>query len=130
MNSPNKIAMDDKRTDEIIGNLLRTGVMLAAFVVLAGGVLFLVRYGGSPAAYRVFRGEPAALREVTGIFGQALALDPRGLIQLGVLLLIATPIARVVFTVFAFAYARDWTYVVVTLIVLALLIFSLAPTHF
>jgi uncharacterized membrane protein len=45
-------------------------------------------------------------------------------------LLIATPVARVLFTVFAFAYERDWTYVAVTLIVLTLLLYSLGAWHF
>ena len=49
----------------------------------------------------------------------------RGLIQLGVLLLIATPVARVVFSAWAFARQRDWTYVLVTLFVLAVLLFGL-----
>jgi uncharacterized membrane protein len=49
--------------------------------------------------------------------------------SLGILLLIATPVARVIFTVFAFAHERDWTYVVVTLIVLALLLYSLGAWH-
>ena len=50
-------------------------------------------------------------------------LDGRGraLIQLGLLLLIATPVARVAFSVFAFERQRDWTYVGITLFVLAVL---------
>ena len=66
---------------------------------------------------------------LSAIFRYAIALDPRGIIQLGLLLLIATPVARVVFTVFAFAYERDWTYVVITLIVLTLLLYSLGALH-
>ena len=119
----------DRRVDQIIGNLLRTGVLLAAAVVLVGGILFLVHNGSLPVAYRLFRGEPSDLRHVSDIFQQFIALDPRGIIQFGILLLIATPIGRVVFTVFAFAYARDWTYVVITIIVLVLLIYSIGPWH-
>jgi uncharacterized membrane protein len=40
--------------------------------------------------------------------------------------LIATPIARVMFSVYAFARQRDWLYVCFTLVVLALLVYSLA----
>jgi uncharacterized membrane protein len=119
----------DRRVDQIIGNLLRTGVLLAAAVVLVGGILFLVHNGSLPVTYRLFRGEPSDLRHVSDIFQQFIALDPRGIIQFGILLLIATPVARVIFTVFAFAYERDWTYVVVTLTVLGLLIYSLGPWH-
>ena len=55
----------------------------------------------------------------------ALTLDARCVIQLGLLLLIATPVARVAFSVFAFAKQRDWTFVVITLIVLGLLLYGL-----
>lgn len=115
----------DRQIDEIIGVLLRTGVLLAAAVVLAGGILYLVGSRSSPTHYSVFRGEPSDLRGVSSVFRDAAALNSRGIIQLGLLLLIATPVARVIFTVLAFAYERDWTYVVVTLIVLALLLYSL-----
>lgn len=119
----------DKRMDEIMGRLLRTGVTLAAVVVLAGGVIFLVRHPAPVTNYRVFQGEPAELRTVPGIVQQALGLRGRGLIQLGLLLLIATPIARVAFSVAAFFLQRDWTYVLVTLIVLGLLAYSLFGGH-
>src|ERR1700736_5466599 len=104
----------DERVEQIVGNLLRAGVIIAAGVVTAGGLLYLIRYGRSPTDYHIFRGEPADLRSPWGIVQDALALRRRGLIQLGVLLLIATPVARVVFSVFAFAFQRDWTYVIVT----------------
>ena len=115
----------EKRMDEIMGRLLRTGVILAAVFVLAGGAVFLARPPEPVTNYRVFQGEPEELRTVSGIFHEALALHGRGLIQLGLLILIATPIARVAFSVVAFLYQRDWTYVVVTLIVLGLLVYSL-----
>lgn len=119
----------EQRMDEIIGKLLRTGVILSAIFVLGGGAVYLLRHRTAVTDYHVFRGEPAELRTVTGIFHEALAFRGRGLIQLGLLLLIATPIARVVFSVFAFLYQRDWTYVVVTLIVLTLLFYSLFGQH-
>jgi uncharacterized membrane protein len=119
----------DRRVDEIMGALLRTGVVLSAMFVLAGGIVYLARHQMPVTNYRVFQGEPAELRTVQGILREALALHGRGLIQLGLLILIATPIARVAFSVLAFLYERDWTYVVVTLIVLALLVYSLFGQH-
>jgi uncharacterized membrane protein len=115
----------DERVEAILGNLLRAGVIIAATVVLVGGVFFLIRYGATSPDYRTFRGEPANLRSVSGILTDAVNLRSRGLIQLGLLLLVATPVARVVFSVFAFACQRDLTYVVLTLIVLAVLLYSL-----
>jgi uncharacterized membrane protein len=115
----------EKRMDEIMGRLLRTGVILAAVFVLAGGVVYLAQHPTPVTDYRVFQGEPAELRTVSGIFHEALALHGPGLIQFGLLILIATPIARVAFSVVAFLYQGDWTYVVVTLVVLGLLVYSL-----
>jgi uncharacterized membrane protein len=119
----------EKRMDEIMGRLLRTGVILAAVFVMVGGAIYLARHQTPVTNYHVFQGEPEELRTVPGIFHEAVAVHGRGLIQLGLLILIATPIARVAFSVVAFLYQRDWTYVAVTLIVLGLLIYSLFGQH-
>ena len=116
----------DRNMEQIVGVMLRTGVVLAAAVVLLGGAAYLVRHGSDLPEYSVFRGEPAALRHVTGIVEEAFAPSSQGLIQLGLLLLIATPVARVAFCLVAFALQRDRTYVVVTVIVLAALVYGFA----
>ncbi len=115
----------DERISRIIATLLRLGVTSAAALVLLGGSLYLARHGLEPASYRVFRGEPSAYRSVAGILGAARHLSGRALIQLGLLLLIATPIARVVSATMAFALERDRIYVLVCLIVLATLCYGL-----
>ena len=118
----------DRRVETIVGNLLRIGVTLSALIILAGGMIFLVRHGTEPASYRIFRGEPSDLRHVRGIVRTALALRGRGIIQLGLLLLIATPIARVAFSLFGFAEEKDWMYMAFTAIVLIILLYSLVGT--
>jgi uncharacterized membrane protein len=115
----------DQRMEILIGQLLRAGVLLAAAVVLLGGTVYLVRHGHTRADYRVFRGEPADFRGVGGIVREAFSLRGKGIIQLGLLLLIATPVARVAFSIFGFAEEHDRMYVVVTVIVLSVLIYSL-----
>jgi uncharacterized membrane protein len=115
----------DQQVEEAVGNLLRGGVMLAAVVVLLGGGIYLFRHGTAVPNYRVFHGAPADLRSVSGIIRDAMALQGRGVIQCGLLLLRATPIARVIFAMVAFAWQRDRTYVLVTLLVLAVLLYSL-----
>jgi uncharacterized membrane protein len=117
--------VDDKSVERFLGRLLRWGVLLAALVVFVGGVWFLAESYDVPQNYRSFRGEPAALRAVPQIVRQAMALRPLGLIQFGLLLLIATPVARVLFSVLGFALERDWMYGVLTLLVLALLVYTL-----
>lgn len=118
--------LSDQTLENVIGNLLRIGVLLAAVIVLTGGAIFLTRYGGTHPDYSKFVGEPSRLRHIDGIVSEAFSFGGRGLIQLGLLLLIATPVARVLFSVVAFAVQRDRLYVVVTAIVLAVLIVSLS----
>jgi uncharacterized membrane protein len=120
-----KRALADEQIDRIISILLRSGVLISALVVLTGGILYLVRYGAALPQYAVFRGEPADLRSLSGIVKDVLAFKSRGLIQFGLLLLVATPVARVAFSIFAFALQRDRTYVIITLIVLGVLLYSL-----
>ena len=115
---------NDRRIESIMGNLLRAGVLFSAAIVTLGGVIYLIHQGSAAPSYRVFRGEPSDLRTVTGIVNDALDLGGRGIIQLGLLLLIATPVARVVFSILAFASQRDWLYVLVTVVVLGVLTFS------
>jgi uncharacterized membrane protein len=115
----------EERFEQFLGNLLRTGVLLSAAVVLIGGMLYLIQHGAEPPDRKTFRGEPADLREPAGIIGRVVGLEGRGLIMVGLLLLIATPVARVVFSVVGFARERDFLYVALTLIVLGVLLFSL-----
>jgi len=116
----------DVRVQRAVGTLLRVGVLLAALVVLAGAVLYLMRHGGDVPDYRVFRGEPLDLRGYGAIVRDAFSGSGRGIVQLGLLILVATPVARVAFTAVAFAVERDRTYVLIALLVLALLLKSLA----
>ena len=120
---------DDQRIENIIAGMLRAGVILSTALVLGGGVWYLLRFGAGRPEYGAFQGEPAVLRSVSGIVRGAVALDARSWIQLGLLLLVATPVARVLFSIFAFAEERDWTYVAITLIVAAVLLYSLFGKH-
>jgi len=112
--------MTDFRLEQIVGNLLRAGVVLAAAVVLAGGVWYLAAEGGSVEDYHAFHGGYRAMPWTQGL-SPALAT-----IQIGLLLLIATPVARVVFSMVAFGLERDRVYVGITVVVLAILGYSLA----
>jgi len=115
----------DKTIEEIVGTLLRVGVSLSAFVVAIGAAIYLARHGREPANYRVFHGEPSDLRSLSGIVRDAFRLRGRGIIQLGLLLLIATPVARVAFSIWGFAEEHDRLYMIFTGIVLIVLLYSL-----
>jgi uncharacterized membrane protein len=122
-------AWNDERLERIIGTLLQVGVALSGALVVAGGVIYLIRHGSEPPRYGTFAGEPSDLRTLSGIVAYAFSMRGRGIIQLGLLFLIATPVARVAFSAVAFALERDWLYVAVTSLVLAVLLFSLAGGH-
>ncbi len=116
----------DQKVEILMGNLLRAGVLTSALIVLCGGLTYLARHGREVPAYQVFQGEPLDLKTVSGILEECLALRGRGIIQFGLLLLIATPVARVAFSIYAFSRQHDWAYVAFTLIVLGLLLYSLS----
>lgn len=125
MSQPER-SREEERIDQLLGNLLRAGVILSAAVVLVGAAIFLWRHGHEPTDYRVFRGEPPGYRQPALILRGAVNLGGRAIIQLGLLLLIATPVARVFFSALAFAWQRDFVYVALTLFVLAVLLYSIA----
>jgi uncharacterized membrane protein len=124
-NTTSTAHFDDRRMETMMGRLLQAGVLLASTVVLVGGVLYLKAHAGTEANYRTFTDEASSLRYPDRLFALLKQGDPAAIVQLGILLLIATPVARVVFAVTGFAIERDRLYIVVSLLVLAVLAFGL-----
>ena len=116
---------DDTKVQHAVGAVLRFGVLTAAFVAAVGGALFLTQHGGESVHYAVFRGEPPALSSLVGILGGSWRLEARSVTQLGLLLLIATPVARVALSLVGFLMERDRKYQLITLVVLLILLGSL-----
>jgi len=117
--------VDEEKLENLIANLLRLGVVLSAFVVLSGAVMHLGFHPRVHVDYRIFHGEPENLKTVHGVVDYAFSGQPDGIMQLGLLLLIATPIARVISSAVAFALEGDRMYLLFTLLVLAVLLYSL-----
>jgi uncharacterized membrane protein len=115
----------DQRIETWVGVLLRTGVLLAAGVVLAGGMLYLAQNRGPRPNYHQFHGEPAHLLSLAGIGHGVASGDARSIVMLGLLLLIATPVARVGMCVAGFLFERDRLYVTVSSVVMVILLYSL-----
>jgi uncharacterized membrane protein len=122
---PHTIPEDDRGLDGYIGKILRTGMLVSAVVILFGGVLFLAQQGAQAPSFRQFHGEPRQLTSVPLVVNGAIHGQALPIIQLGLLLLIATPISRVIFAVAAFAWERDYLYVAISLVVLVVLLYSL-----
>ena len=119
------IIPDSSALDRHIGVLLRTGMLVSASVILLGGVIFLIRHGAEVVDYHTFHSVPPELRSITGITNGAIHGEALPLIQFGLLLLIATPVLRVVFSVFGFAAEKDYLYTGIALVVLVVLLCSL-----
>ena len=117
--------LDDSAVRQDIGRLLTWGVLLAATVTLVGGLLLLLQRGGEPIPGRAFVGVASELTRIASVVRGATTLDPAALTQLGLILLIATPVARVALAAVGFSMERDWLYVSVSLIVLVVLVASL-----
>ena len=120
---------DDRRMEIIMGRLLQVGVLLASFVMLAGGILYIRSHHAEAPNYRVFSSEPQNLRHVGGVIDGIRTANPAAVIQLAVLLLIATPVARVVFALIGFTIERDKLYMLISSAVLAVLLFGFFRSH-
>ena len=116
----------ERSVELTIGAMLRLGVVLAAVVAALGGALLLAREGGRPADFAVFRGATGEYHDIRSIVAGATAGRSAAIVQLGLLLLIATPIMRVALSLVAFARLRDWTYVLLSAFVLAVLLYGLS----
>lgn len=117
--------LETEEMDRLIGRLLQIGVLVAAVVVLIGGIGLLVTHGSARAAFQTFSGGQDGLTNLGAIFRGVFAGDPRAITQAGLVLLILTPVARVALTLGSFIHQKDRLYVVITTVVLALLLYGL-----
>lgn len=123
------MAWDDKRMELAIGNMLRAGVLIAAAVVIVGGALYIYHAHGPHPDYTQFHGEANPFRTLPEILKLAVTGNSEAIIQIGLLLLIATPIARVVLAMIGFLLEKDRLYFAVSLTVLMVLLYSLFQGH-
>ncbi|HEX4165158.1 MAG TPA: DUF1634 domain-containing protein [Bryobacteraceae bacterium] len=117
--------VSDHSIERSVSVLLISGVIVAGSVTLGGGILFLILHWSDSVNYSTFHSQPRIDRIVPQIVRGALRGRARSIIQLGILLLIATPVARVAFSLAGFALERDKMFVLITAIVLAILVYSL-----
>ena len=112
----------------IIGNVLRYGVTISSFLIVLGVILILVgdKSSNFPAVLsqliKVDYGRPTL--NFTTLLTGITSMNPVFVIQLGLLILLATPIVRVAASILLFAAEKDMIYVALTIFVLAVLLFS------
>lgn len=115
----------DYDMQQLIGQVLRYGVLLSGSVAIIGGILYLVQRGSGIPHYTEFSGEPAGYTSLTGIIKGLASGSATEIIQLGVVILIATPIIRIAFSLVAFAMEKDRLYIFITFIVLIIILGSM-----
>lgn len=116
----------------VVSTLLRYGVLISLALVVCGVILMFATgstgYGQGLDLRGLVGAEGMAgaawPRTIGGVVAGAVAGRPYALILLGLLLLIATPVMRVVVSILLFLVERDYTYVAITLFVLAVLVLS------
>lgn len=116
---------NDEKMAGVISMLLISGLVASLLLVIAGAVIFISTNAHMTTNYKVFSGEPADLRAIDSVVKDAFRGDLRAIMQLGVVVLIGTPVARVAFSVITFAMEKDFKYVVFSSLVLAGLLYSL-----
>ncbi|MES2457462.1 MAG: DUF1634 domain-containing protein [Bacteroidota bacterium] len=117
---------NDKDLQIILGTLLRVGVIASMTIVLLGGVVYIAFNYTDLVNYTTFRPNSAKYSSIGAVFSGLRSMDGAAIIQSGILLLIFTPVLRVVFSVFGFLIERDYLYVSVGLFVLSVILFSLS----
>lgn len=117
--------MNDKDIQVILGTLLRAGVIISMTIVLIGGIIFLIHQKGVITDYKVFKPELAGFSSISAIFKGLLTFHGDAIVQFGILMLIFTPVARIVFAIFSFLIEKDYLYVLIGLIILSIITISL-----
>jgi len=116
----------DHDIEQFIGLQLRYGVVISSLIVLIGGIIYLAQSGGlALPTYHQFIGTKAGFTSIGQIIAGIGTLDARGIIQSGVVVLIATPILRVAFSLVGFVIEKDQLYIIITSIVLTVMLFSI-----
>lgn len=107
-----------------VSAVLRLGLTLALLTAFLGIILVIWHRGADHVDYSTFIGEPDSLKQLGAIVTNALQWDPLAVAQLSILLMIATPAARVLACIIVFACQRDLLYVALASFVFIVLILS------
>jgi uncharacterized membrane protein len=123
--------MKFKDTDiqTLIGHVLRAGMVISMSIVFIGGIVYLYRHGHTISNYKKFSGIPAFVQNPAGLINGVINFKGQAIIQAGIILLIATPVLRVVFSAIGFALEKDYMYAGISILVLLIIFMSLLNGH-
>lgn len=118
----------DTDMQAIIGWVLRLGVILSVSIVFFGGVVYLYRHSGEVPEHSTFTGIPG-FAQLGNIIQGISDFHGQSIIQAGIILLIATPVLRIIFSVIGFAIEKDRLYIFISLLVLLIIFISSMSGH-
>ena len=126
---------DPETMNAVIGRVLRYGVLLSAVVTVLGTAGLAMSKGSlDTSAFLNYNAgtipHDGIDVSLSGLLAGLASFSPFSWIELGVIFLIATPVSRVIISVFLFVAEDDRLYVVITAVVLTLLLFSMLVTPF
>jgi uncharacterized membrane protein len=126
---------DPEAMTAVVGNVLRYGVLISAIIIVLGTIELVAASGNSDVLGSIVYNADKIPHgnfdvSLSGLVSGLAGLQSYALIELGAIVLIATPVSRVLISVFLFAAEGDKLYVVVTAVVLFLLLFSILVTPF
>ncbi len=113
--APAQEAEQQRDLNHIVHQVLIVGLVCSVVLLLTGVGLDVFRQHELP----------AVILSPVDAFQRALALRPSGFLALGLIVLVATPIVRVVGSFLVFLYERDWRYAAITAVVLVITIVSI-----
>lgn len=125
MNLKKHFTWGDPDMELVISRIMRYGIVVASVIVIIGAITFLSNYGQEKPQYSTFTGQPKELTNVFRIISSLSSTSGRGLIEFGMVVLIAIPVLRVAFSIASFIVEKDRVYIIITSIVFILLLFSL-----
>ena len=108
-----------------MGRILLWGMIVSAAIVLAGGILFLIQFGGTTASFSNFESTGGGFKTVTGLVRGIRAYSGGALIEAGILLLVLFQYVRVIISAVMFARLRSWFFVGASLFILGVLVYGL-----
>lgn len=126
---------DPNAMNDVLGNVLRLGVIASAIVIALGFLLLIARYSTSAVSSFIQYHSGTAPHgdfnvSLYSVGSGLFSLNPYSIIELGLLILLATPVSRVFLSIVLFQVEGDRRYVYVTLAVFLILLFSMLITPF
>jgi uncharacterized membrane protein len=117
-----------RQVELVISHLLRTGVIASVCIILVGTAVSFRHhpeyFTSAEATDAILSPQAIFPHTLPAALSAARAGKGQGIVLLGLLVLVATPVLRVAVSILGFVYERDWIFVTITSLVLLLLLLS------